>query len=248
MRLFVGLGNPGVAYAKHRHNIGFLALDGIHRAHAGGAGTGFGPWRRKFEAHVSEGFLDGVRVLLMKPQTFMNESGRAVAQALRFYKIDPSAVIVFHDDLDLPPGKVRIKQGGGHGGHNGLRSIGASIGDNYGRVRIGIGHPGAKDQVIGYVLHDFAQTDATWLDPLIAAIAAEAGLLATERDQTFANRVHLALAAPERSRSRRGDGTSRFERASSQATVEGERKTRSDVPPHGALAAGLRRLFGEKDQ
>lgn len=188
MFLLVGLGNPGPRYALNRHNVGFLAVDAVHRRH------GFGPWRQKFSAEIAEGTLGSERTILVKPLTYMNESGRSVGEIVRFHKLAPGDVVVIHDELDLPPGKVRMKVGGGHGGHNGLRSLTAHIGDAYRRLRIGIGHPGDKSMVHTYVLHDFAKSDAAWLDPLMDAIAAEAPLLAEGKDQTFANRLHLALS------------------------------------------------------
>lgn len=151
MRLFVGLGNPGSGYSRNRHNIGFMAMDQIASDH------GFGPWKSKFQGEVTEGRLGSDKVLLLKPGTFMNRSGQSVQAAMQFYKLEPSDVVVFHDELDLAPGKCRVKQGGGHAGHNGLRSIHGHIGEAYGRVRLGIGHPGHKDKVAGYVLHDFPE-------------------------------------------------------------------------------------------
>ncbi len=172
MLLLVGLGNPGSQYAKHRHNVGFMAVDAVCSAH------GFGPFRQRFQGQLAEGRMAGKRAFALKPATFMNESGRSVAQAVRFHKLDPEHVVVFYDELDLPPGKVRIKRGGGHGGHNGIRSIESHIGKEFWRVRIGIGHPGDKARVQGYVLHDFAKADRAWLDPLLDSLAADAGLLA----------------------------------------------------------------------
>lgn len=193
MILFVGLGNPGPRYAANRHNVGFMAVDAIHDRFR------FPAWRQKYQGEISEGTIGPVRVLLLKPQTYMNESGRSVGEVARFHKIAPADVIVFHDELDLPPGKIRVKTGGGHGGHNGLRSLTAHIGDGYRRVRIGIGHPGDKALVHNHVLNDFAKADQNWLDPLMDAIAAEAPLLADAKDTTFANRVHLAThPAPTR--------------------------------------------------
>ena len=160
MQLFVGLGNPGASYAGNRHNIGFMAVDRIASDH------GFGPWRGKFQGSLAEGRLGSERVILLKPETFMNRSGASVGEAMRFFKLEPADVTVFHDELDLAPGKLRVKQGGGHAGHNGLRSIHSVIGPDYARVRLGIGHPGHKDAVSGYVLHDFAKADADWLEDL----------------------------------------------------------------------------------
>ncbi len=186
-RLIVGLGNPGAEHAGNRHNIGFMAVERIHDRH------GFPPWRTKFRAEVSDGTLGGVRVTLMKPMTYMNLSGESVGEAARFFKVDPADVVVVHDEIDLLPGRFRVKTGGGSGGHNGLRSITSHIGDGYRRLRLGVGHPGAKDAVPRYVLKDFAKADADWLEPLLDAVAAEAPLLAGDQDSTFANRVHLAL-------------------------------------------------------
>jgi PTH1 family peptidyl-tRNA hydrolase len=189
MRLFVGLGNPGAKYAHNRHNIGFLAVEEIARRH------GFAPWRRRFQGETSEGTLDGERVILLRPATFMNESGRAVQEAAGFFKLEPGEIVVFQDELELPPGKVRVKIGGGIAGHNGLRSISAHIGNDYRRVRLGIGHPGVKELVHGYVLSDFAKDERDWVRALCEAIADNAGLLATNRDSTFQNKVHLAMQA-----------------------------------------------------
>jgi PTH1 family peptidyl-tRNA hydrolase len=189
MRLFVGLGNPGAKFAHNRHNIGFMAVDEIARRH------GFAPWRRRFQGETTEGSLDGERVVMLRPATFMNESGRAVQEAAAFFKIAPGEVTVFQDELELPPGKVRVKVGGGIAGHNGLRSISAHIGNDYRRVRLGIGHPGVKELVHGYVLSDFAKDERPWVQALCEAVAESAGLLTTDRDSTFQNKVHLAMQA-----------------------------------------------------
>jgi peptidyl-tRNA hydrolase, PTH1 family len=193
MLLFVGLGNPGPKHARNRHNIGFMALDAIAREH------GFAPWRSKFQGEIAEGRLGTARVLLLKPMTFMNLSGQCVGEAMRFHKLEPGDVTVFHDELDLAPGRLRLKQGGGHAGHNGLRSIHQHIGESYGRVRMGIGHPGDKARVSGYVLHDFASADADWLEPLLDAIARAAPLLAAGDGPGFMNRVALATAPQQAS-------------------------------------------------
>lgn len=190
MRLFVGLGNPGAKYAHNRHNIGFVALDRIASDH------GFAPWRRKFQGQVCEGKLGGEKVILLKPETFMNLSGQSVGEAMRFYKLTPDDVMVFHDELDLAPRKIRVKQGGGHAGHNGLRSLHQHIGDTYGRVRIGIGHPGHKDRVSGYVLHDFARSDAEWIDDLMRGIEDGAAYLAGGDSAKFLNAIGLRMGAP----------------------------------------------------
>jgi PTH1 family peptidyl-tRNA hydrolase len=187
MRLFVGLGNPGSRYARNRHNVGFMAVDAIARAH------GAAPWRRRFQGEAAEAVVGGERLLLLKPQTYMNESGRSVAEAQRFYKVDVADVIVFHDELDLAPAKVRVKLGGGNAGHNGLRSITAQCGNDYRRVRIGIGHPGDKDLVHAYVLSDFARSEEAWVEDLCHACADAAPLLAKGDDASFQNKVHLAM-------------------------------------------------------
>lgn len=195
MKLFVGLGNPGAKYAKNRHNIGFMAVDEIASDH------GFGPWKAKFQGEASEGRLGSEKVLLLKPGTFMNRSGQSVQAAMQFYKLEPADVTVFHDELDLAPGKCRVKQGGGHAGHNGLRSIHAHIGEAYGRVRLGIGHPGHKDKVAGYVLNDFPKADADWLDDLLRGIANGAGHLADGDTGKFMNAVALRVNPPRSSTS-----------------------------------------------
>jgi peptidyl-tRNA hydrolase, PTH1 family len=189
MRLFVGLGNPGAKYASNRHNIGFLAVDEIARRH------GFAPWRRRFQGETAEGVLDHEKVVLLKPTTFMNESGRAVQEATSFFKLAAADVTVFQDELELPPAKLRVKVGGGIAGHNGLRSISAHIGNDYRRVRLGIGHPGVKEMVHSHVLSDFARSDRPWVEALCQTIADNAGLLAKGRDASFANKVHLAMQA-----------------------------------------------------
>src|ERR1700750_789906 len=189
MRLFVGLGNPGAKYARNRHNIGFMAVDEIARRH------GFSPWRRRFQGETSEGSLDAEKIILLKPTTYMNESGRAVQEAANFFKLGESDIVVFHDEIELPPAKVRVKVGGGIAGHNGLRSISAHVGNDYRRVRIGVGHPGIKELVHGHVLSDFAKDERPWVEALREAIADNARLLAVGRDSTFQNKVHLAMQA-----------------------------------------------------
>jgi PTH1 family peptidyl-tRNA hydrolase len=188
MKLWVGLGNPGGKYAANRHNIGWMALDRIASDH------GFGPFRGKFQGSLSEGKFGSEKVLLLKPETFMNLSGQSVGEAMRFYKLTPGDVTVFHDELDLAPGKVRVKQGGGHAGHNGLRSIHQHIGEAYGRVRLGIGHPGHKDRVAGYVLSDFAKADADWLDDVLRGVADGAPELAAGDSGRFLNAVSQRTA------------------------------------------------------
>ena len=199
MLLLVGLGNPGARYAGNRHNVGFLAVQEIAKRH------GLGPWRRRFAGVACEGPLGGVRTLLLLPGTFMNESGRAVAEAAQFYKISPADITVFHDEIDLPPGKVRVKIGGGIAGHNGLRSISEHIGNDYHRVRIGVGHPGDKDLVQHYVLSDFAKSERGWVDALIAIIGENAELIARGQDASFQNKVHLAMVAKGFGQPERGE-------------------------------------------
>ena len=188
MQLWVGLGNPGPQYALHRHNIGFMVADVLADVH------GFGPVQKKFSGWLQDGRIGGARILLLKPATFMNESGRAVGEALRFYKLEPDALTVFHDELDLAPFKVKVKQGGGTAGHNGLRSIDQHIGPDFRRVRIGIGHPGHKDRVTDYVLGNYAKTEQDALADTLGAIAAESGWLAKGDDARFMNDVALRLA------------------------------------------------------
>jgi peptidyl-tRNA hydrolase, PTH1 family len=189
MLLLVGLGNPGERYVGNRHNIGFMAVQAIAKRH------GIGPWRRRFQGLTCEGPIAGERSLLLLPGTFMNESGRAVAEAMHFYKLSLGDVTVFHDEIDLTPGKVRVKVGGGIAGHNGLRSISEHVGNDYRRVRIGVGHPGNKDLVYGYVLSDFAKSERPWVEALTAILADNVELLARGEDASFQNKVHLAMAA-----------------------------------------------------
>ena len=189
MLLFVGLGNPGERYVGNRHNIGFMAVQAIAKRHD------IAPWRRRFQGVAVEGMLGGEKVLLLLPGTYMNESGRAVAEAAHFFKLGLSDIVVFHDELDLPPGKLRVKTGGGNAGHNGLRSISAHVGNDYRRVRFGIGHPGDKDMVEHYVLQDFAKSERPWVEALCDITADNAALLAAGSDSSFQNKVHLAMDA-----------------------------------------------------
>jgi peptidyl-tRNA hydrolase, PTH1 family len=189
MQLFVGLGNPGSGHAGNRHNIGFMVVQAIAKRH------GILPWRRRFQGVSAEGPLGGERVLLLLPGTYMNESGRAVGEAANFYKLGLSDIVVFHDEIDLAPGKVRLKTGGGNAGHNGLRSITAHIGNDYRRVRIGVGHPGVKEMVQMHVLSDFFKSEREWVEALCEVIADNAGLLAKGEDASFQNKVHLAMQA-----------------------------------------------------
>ena len=189
MRLFVGLGNPGTKYQGNRHNIGFMAVDEIARRH------GFGPWRRRFQGETSEGTIGGERVILLKPTTYMNDSGQSVGEAAKFFKIEMGDIVVFHDEIELPPAKVRVKLGGGIAGHNGLRSISAHVGNEYRRVRLGVGHPGIKDLVHSHVLNDFAKSDMPWVEALREVVAENAALIVTGQDSAFQNKVHLAMDA-----------------------------------------------------
>ena len=204
MKLFAGLGNPGGKYAGNRHNIGFMAVDRIAANH------GFGPWRKACQGLVSEGRLADTKIILLKPETFMNLSGQSVQSAMTFYKIPPADLVVFHDELDLAPGKLKVKQGGGHAGHNGLRSISGHVGEAYGRVRLGIGHPGDKDAVAQYVLHDFAKADQVWLDLLLTGLSEGAPALVAGDAAKFQNAVALRTNPP---------------RPHQPAPVEGERRT-----------------------
>jgi PTH1 family peptidyl-tRNA hydrolase len=189
MLLFVGLGNPGAKYQSNRHNVGFMVVDEIARRH------GFAPWRRRFQGETAEGTLERERIILLKPMTFMNDSGQAVQEASGFFKLALNEITVFHDEIELQPAKLRVKVGGGIAGHNGLRSISAHVGNDYRRVRIGVGHPGVKELVYGHVLNDFAKDERPWVEALRDAIADNAGLLAVGRDSTFQNKVHLAMQA-----------------------------------------------------
>lgn len=232
MHLIVGLGNPGQQYAGNRHNIGFMAVDAIAREH------GFSPYRQKFSALVSEGTLGGKRVLLLKPQTFMNRSGDAVKQASQFYKVDAADISVLYDELDLAPGKVRIKRGGGNGGHNGLRSIDPQIGLDYKRIRLGIGHPGTKDRVNAHVLGDFAKADAVWLEPMLETIGRHAELIVTGDDAGLMNKISLALGEdskpPEPAR-----------KAQSHVRQAHPATAQAPLPSTGPMADMLKKLFGK---
>ena len=190
MRLFVGLGNPGSKYANNRHNIGFMAVDEIARRH------GFAPWRRRFQGETSEGTLDRERVVLLRPATYMNESGRAVQEAANFFKLSAGEITVFQDELELPAAKVRVKIGGGIAGHNGLRSISSHIGNDYRRVRLGIGHPGVKELVHPYVLQNFDPDETPWVDRVVAAVAEAMPLAIGGEPEAFMTRVALLINPP----------------------------------------------------
>lgn len=234
MHLIVGLGNPGSEYANNRHNIGFMAVDAIARAH------GFPSFRSKFNGLISDASIAGARVLLLKPQTYMNRSGDAVGQAVKFYKLDPGDVTVIYDELDLAPGKLRVKTGGGNGGHNGLRSIDPVIGTAYNRVRVGIGHPGHKELVTRHVLGDFAKSDADWRDALLNAIADNAGLLAKKDGANFMNRVALATQTEPES------GPAPAPKKKQPKTPEPEQEKTEKPSEAGPMAEMLKKLFGKK--
>ncbi len=227
MQIFVGLGNPGAKYAGNRHNIGYMALDRIASDH------GFGPWRSKFQGVISEGRFGSDRVVLLKPETYMNLSGQSVAAAAKFYKTDVSDITVFHDELDLAPGKCRYKTGGGHAGHNGLRSIHQHLNPEYNRIRIGIGHPGHKDAVAGYVLRDFAKADQDWIDDLLRGISDGAPELAKGDSGRFMNAVALRTAPPRSS-------TTKPKEKKIEKPAEPEAKVEETLSPLQRLAAKFR--------
>ena len=241
MLVFAGLGNPGARHANNRHNVGFMAADAIHRRHS------FSPWSKKFHAEIAEGRLGGDKVLLIKPQTFMNLSGQSVGEALRFYKLDLSALTVFYDEIDLAEGKLRIKTGGGAGGHNGIRSIDGHVGNAYRRVRIGVGHPGVKEMVHGHVLGDFAKADREWLDVLLDAIAGDAGLLAKGDDNSFMNRVTLALRDKLTPTGDDDRPPPKAPKAQSHVRQARQQQPAVKLPETGPMAAMLKKLFGGKD-
>jgi PTH1 family peptidyl-tRNA hydrolase len=251
MRLFAGLGNPGAKYANNRHNVGFMAADAIARRHS------FSPWSKKFQAEIAEGKLGGEKVLLLKPRTFMNLSGQAVGEALRFYKLDASAVTVFYDEIDLAAGKVRVKIGGGSGGHNGIRSLDQHIGRNYRRVRIGVGHPGVREMVHGHVLGDFSRSDREWLDVLLDAVADSADLVAKGDDSGFMNRVTLALrdtlqptgpadTPPAKERAPKAEaGSGARPKGQSHIRQARPQQPAAKLPETGPMAAMLKKLLGK---
>lgn len=191
MLILSGQGNPGAKYAKNRHNAGFMVIDRIHEAY------GFGPWRTKFDSEISEGTIGGQKVLLMKPQTFYNDTGRAASKALTFYKLQPEDVTVFHDEIDLAPGRLRVKRGGGHSGNNGARSMMAHIGENFRRIRIGVGHPGDKAMVMPHVLSDFHKVDLEWFNPMTDAICKALPFLLNGEDERFQTEVMRLAPAPK---------------------------------------------------
>ena len=238
MKIIAGLGNPGAQYAGNRHNIGFMAVDALQRL------PSFAPWSKKFKAEVSEGEIGGEKVLLMKPLTYMNLSGESVGEAMRFFKLTPADIIAIHDELDLLAGRTRIKIGGGHGGHNGLKSLDAHCGKEYRRLRLGIGHPGDKERVHGHVLGDFAKSDRVWLDPLLDAIADNAAMLVKGEDSQLMNKLALATGSkPE---------TEKPVKAAKPAAQSHIHQARNSAQPKklpetGPMAEMLKRMFGKKD-
>ena len=241
MKLFVGLGNPDSTHARNRHNVGFMAVDRIAAEHR------FPSWRRRFQGAATEGEIGGKRVMLLKPATYMNESGRAVGEAARFLKIAEADIVVFYDEIDLAPGKLKVKTGGGNAGHNGLRSISAHLGNNYVRVRIGVGHPGHKDLVTHWVLRDFAKADALWLEPLLDAIAKSAARLVVNDQSRFVTEVikHTAEEDEPMAKAKKKKDESPQESRSARGHPEGE----SAEKRKGALAANLKKwLAGRKRQ
>jgi PTH1 family peptidyl-tRNA hydrolase len=238
MLIFAGLGNPGGTYQANRHNIGFMAIDAIHRKHP------FGPWSKKFKSVISEGEIDGEKILLMKPQTFMNLSGEAVGDAMRFYKLTSADITVFHDELDLPAAKVKVKTGGGNGGHNGLKSIDAHCGREYRRVRLGIGHPGSKEQVHNHVLGDFHKVDQTWLEPLLDDIALNVGLLLKGDGSQFMNKL---AGAPAPEAKKKAESAAPKPAPAGKSHIHQARTNKPVMPTSGPMADMLKKLFGGKD-
>ena len=234
MLLLVGLGNPGPKYEKNRHNIGFMAVDDIVRRHS------FGPWKARFHGQIAEGRLGGEKVLALKPTTFMNESGRAVGEALRFYKLEAADVIVIYDELDVAPGKIKVKQGGGHGGHNGLRSLDAHIGKEYWRVRLGIGHPGDKAKVHGHVLGDFAKAELPTTERVIDAVSGALPALIEEGAPAFSTKAALVLKPPQnQSRGKEKDAAAQATKPAPAAKKDKESAVSTALAQAMAKAKGL---------
>ena len=245
MHLIVGLGNPGDKYSRNRHNIGFLAVEEIARRHR------FPPFREKFKGLLAEGTIAGEKVLILKPQTWMNASGESVEAAVQFYKLTPADVTVIYDELDLVPGKARIKRGGGNGGHNGLRSIDPRIGTDYRRIRLGIGHPGHKDRVMPWVLGDFDKPDLAWLEPLLGTLADNADLIVAGDDNTLMNRLAVAVqgdAADRPERPETPDPTRKKAAPQSHIPAARQKPLDAKVPERGPMADMLAKVFGKKDE
>lgn len=238
MIIIAGLGNPGTQYAANRHNIGFMAVDALQRL------PSFSPWSRKFKAEISEGEIAGEKILLMKPLTFMNLSGEAVGEAMRFFKVKTGDIIAIHDELDLAPGRARIKIGGGHGGHNGLKSLDAHCGKEYRRLRLGIGHPGDKERVHGHVLGDFAKSDKTWLEPLLDSIADNADMLVKGEDSQLMNKLALAVGAKTEEKP-----AAKPSKPAAQSHIHQARNSAQPkkLPETGPMAEMLKRMFAKKD-
>ena len=230
MKLLVGLGNPGEQYARNRHNVGFMAVQLIAREH------GLPAFRRRFQGVASEGMIAGEKCLLLLPTTYMNDSGRSVGEAARFLKISTADIVVFHDEIDLAPGKLKVKAGGGVAGHNGLRSITNHLDNDYVRVRIGVGHPGSKEAVAGYVLHDFAKAEFAWLDPMLEAMAKAAPRLVAGEGDKFMSEVALALQPPKPERPKKEP----------KPAAPAETEAAPEVKPIGPMAAALKSLLGRK--
>ena len=233
MLIIAGLGNPGSKYANNRHNIGFMAVDEIAHRHS------FSPWKSKFRSMFAEGKLAGEKVLLLKPQTFMNNSGEAIGEAMRFYKLTPADILVLYDELDLAAAKARFKTGGGAGGHNGIKSTIAHCGESFNRLRLGIGHPGHKAKVNNHVLGDFSKADQNWLVPLLQAIGDNADLLASEENSSFMNKLALSVK----------DDSKEQKPAKKQSHVHQARSAnkRDKLPKSGPMADMLKKLFGNND-
>ncbi|MCO5730413.1 aminoacyl-tRNA hydrolase [Rhizobium sp. SSA_523] len=247
MLIIAGLGNPGAKFAGNRHNIGFMAVDAIQRR------PGFSAWSKKFKAEISEGELAGEKVLLMKPQTFMNLSGEAVGEAMRFYKLGAQNIVAIYDELDLAPAKARIKLGGGHGGHNGVKSLDAHCGRDYRRLRLGIGHPGAKELVHNYVLGDFAKVDRDWLDPLLDAIADNADMLVKNEDSQLMNKLALAVgsrADDEATKPAKPAKAAKDPKPAGQSHIRQARNVNQPkkLPESGPMAEMLKRMFSKKSE
>jgi len=238
MLIIAGLGNPGSKHASNRHNIGFMAADQIVRHHS------FSPWKNKFNAQISEGTVEGEKVLVVKPQTFVNLSGEAIGKAMRFYKLDPSDVVVIYDELDLPAGKTRMKTGGGSGGHNGIRSIEAHCGKEFRRMRLGIGHPGDKAKVHGHVLGDFAKSDQDWVNTLLSAIADNLHYLVAKDEAGLMNKISLATSGDKS-----GNHAAKKMNKTNKSHIRQARNTALKEPPKsGPMADMLKKLFGGKDK
>ncbi|MBX4908712.1 MULTISPECIES: aminoacyl-tRNA hydrolase [Rhizobium] len=243
MLIIAGLGNPGGKYAGNRHNIGFMAVDAIHRRHS------FSPWSKKFKAEIAEGELGGDKVLLIKPQTYMNLSGEAVGEAMRFYKLQPADLVAIYDELDLPPGKARLKTGGGHGGHNGIKSLDAHCGKEYRRLRLGIGHPGVKEMVQNHVLGDFAKADKVWLEPLLDTLADNADMLVRNEDSQLMNKIALALGGKAEEENPRKESRDSDKKPAGQSHIRQARNSNQPkLPTSGPMAEMLKKMFGNKGE